>query len=197
MRQAAQFPRTVDMKVARVIATESHLSVDRVKISAMTTAKRVPSTRDPNGNPARPAAKEYGVSPQEIQFTHGEVTGDGVSPRSRNSRVVHGRGFRPRGRAGTPVLIMMHHQIGVDIVETALPWVDWTVVGLNGPASKQARLGVAPDANDRLIRATGIPGVGGKPLAEIAISRILHVQQRRDVMLAEPLRPIAPMAFRA
>jgi xanthine dehydrogenase large subunit len=85
-------------KVAQVVATEFGLSVDRVKITATTTAK-VPNTSptaassgsDLNGKAAQyaaiairermagVAAKELGVSAEEIRFANGEVSGGGVS----------------------------------------------------------------------------------------------------------------------
>ena len=82
------------MKVAQVVATEFGLSIDRVKITATSTAK-VPNTSptaassgsDLNGKAAQVAAiairermagvaaKEFGVTPEEVAFTGGMVTG--------------------------------------------------------------------------------------------------------------------------
>jgi len=84
------------MKVAQVVATEFGLSVDRVKITATSTAK-VPNTSptaassgsDLNGKAAQAAAvairermavvaaKELGVAPSDISFAGGKVGGGG------------------------------------------------------------------------------------------------------------------------
>jgi xanthine dehydrogenase accessory factor len=91
--------------------------------------------------------------------------------------------------AGTLVLVMTHdHQIDFGIVAAALTRDDFVGVGLIGSDTKRvrfarrlARLGLAPEAIGRLICPIGIPGVGGKLPAEIAISvaaQILRTQQQ-------------------
>jgi xanthine dehydrogenase accessory factor len=91
--------------------------------------------------------------------------------------------------AGTLVLVMTHdHQIDFDIVAAALPRTVFTGVGLIGSETKRARfvrrlarLGMTPEAIDRLICPIGVAGAGGKLPAEIAISvaaQILQIQQR-------------------
>ncbi len=82
------------MKVAQVVATEFGLTVDRVKITATSTAK-VPNTSptaassgsDLNGKAAQAAAvtirermagvaaREFGVTPEQVTFANGTVTG--------------------------------------------------------------------------------------------------------------------------
>jgi xanthine dehydrogenase accessory factor len=91
--------------------------------------------------------------------------------------------------AGAILLVMTHdHQVDFDIVAAALPRADFAAVGLIGSETKRvrfvrrlARVGVAPEAIDRLICPIGVPGAGGKLPAEIAISvaaQILQIQQR-------------------
>jgi xanthine dehydrogenase accessory factor len=91
--------------------------------------------------------------------------------------------------AGTLGLVMTHdHQIDFEIVLAALPRTECFGVGLIGSETKRirfvrrlARVGVSPKAIEKLICPIGMPGVGGKLPAEIAISvaaQILQIQQR-------------------
>jgi xanthine dehydrogenase accessory factor len=98
--------------------------------------------------------------------------------------------------AGTIVLVMTHdHQIDFDIVAASLPRADLGAVGLIGSATKRARFvrrltrsGITPDAIDRLICPIGIPGVGGKLPAEIAISVAAQVLQlQRQLKDTQPM----------
>ena len=90
---------------------------------------------------------------------------------------------------GALVLVMTQdHQIDFDIVAAALRRNDFIAVGLIGSETKRARFsrrlaraGVTQDAISRLICPIGLPGVGGKLPAEVAISvaaQILQIQQR-------------------
>lgn len=104
----------------------------------------------------------------------------------------------------TLALVMTHdHQIDFDIVASALPRAECIGVGLIGSDTKRvrferrlARVGVSPDAIEKLICPIGVPGAGGKLPAEIAISvaaQILQIQRRmieKDVrtMPAKPPR---------
>jgi xanthine dehydrogenase accessory factor len=87
--------------------------------------------------------------------------------------------------AGTIVLVMTHdHQIDFDIVAAALARDDFVAVGLIGSVTKRARFarrlalrGLDGAAIGRLICPIGIPGIGGKLPAEIAISVAAQVLQ--------------------
>ncbi|HEY1935462.1 MAG TPA: xanthine dehydrogenase accessory protein XdhC [Acetobacteraceae bacterium] len=87
--------------------------------------------------------------------------------------------------AGTFVLVMTHdHQIDFAITAAALARDDLAAVGLIGSATKRARfvrrfaaIGLGADAIERLICPIGLPGVGGKLPAEIAISVAAQVLQ--------------------
>jgi xanthine dehydrogenase accessory factor len=80
--------------------------------------------------------------------------------------------------AGADVLVMTHsHAIDQRIVEAALRRPDLRLVGLIGSRTKRARFlarleqrGFPPEARDRLTCPVGLPGVGGKRPAEIAIA---------------------------
>jgi xanthine dehydrogenase accessory factor len=98
---------------------------------------------------------------------------------------------------GSIVLVMTHdHQIDFDIVAAALPRTDFAAVGLIGSRTKRVRfmhrltrLGIAAD---RLICPIGVPGVGGKLPAEIAVSvaaQILQLQQRAITAKPGVVRP--------
>jgi len=110
--------------------------------------------------------------------------------------------------SGTLALVMTHdHQIDFDIVAAALPRAECISVGLIGSDTKRvrfvrrlARTGVSAAAIEKLICPIGVPGVGGKLPAEIAISvaaQILQIQQRmieKDLrtMPARPPRLVHP-----
>lgn len=87
--------------------------------------------------------------------------------------------------AGTLVLVMTHdHQIDFSIVAAALARDDFAGVGLIGSATKRARfvrrLGLQrleAAAIGRLICPIGIPGIGGKLPAEIAIAVAAQILQ--------------------
>jgi len=80
--------------------------------------------------------------------------------------------------AGADVLVMTHsHALDQRIVEAALRRTDLRLVGLIGSRTKRARFlarlehrGFPPDALARLTCPIGLPGVGGKAPAEIAIA---------------------------
>lgn len=101
--------------------------------------------------------------------------------------------------AGSIVLVMTHdHQLDFDIVAAALARADLAAVGLIGSATKRARfasrlarIGVPRAAIERLICPIGVPGVGGKRPAEIAIAvaaQVLQLQQRSEVSVRTPKR---------
>ncbi len=87
--------------------------------------------------------------------------------------------------AGAVVLIMTHdHQIDFGIVAAALTRDDFAAVGLIGSATKRARFvrrlamhGIEAAAIGRLICPIGIPGIGGKLPAEIAIAVAAQILQ--------------------
>ena len=87
--------------------------------------------------------------------------------------------------AGALVLVMTHdHQIDFGIVAAALARDDFAVVGLIGSATKRvrfgrrlARRGLDATAIGRLICPIGIPGIGGKLPAEIAIAVAAQILQ--------------------
>ncbi len=87
--------------------------------------------------------------------------------------------------AGTLVLVMTHdHQIDFSIIAAALARDDLAGVGLIGSATKRARFvrrlglqGLAAAAIGRLICPIGIPGIGGKLPAEIAIAVAAQILQ--------------------
>jgi len=80
--------------------------------------------------------------------------------------------------ANSFVLVMTHdHQIDFAITAAALARNDLAAVGLIGSATKRARFvrrlaarGLPADAIDRLVCPIGLPGIGGKLPAVIAIS---------------------------
>ena len=79
---------------------------------------------------------------------------------------------------GSFVLVMTHdHQLDFEIVAAALARPDFNGVGLIGSQTKRARfvhrlrrLGLSADCIARLLCPIGIPGVGGKLPAEIAVA---------------------------
>jgi xanthine dehydrogenase accessory factor len=80
--------------------------------------------------------------------------------------------------AGALVLIMTHsHQLDLQLVEAALKREDLAYVGVIGSATKRARFiqqlrrrGLSQQQIDRLTCPIGLPGIGGKHPAEIAVS---------------------------
>jgi xanthine dehydrogenase accessory factor len=80
--------------------------------------------------------------------------------------------------AGADVLVMTHsHDLDQRIVEAALRRPELRLVGLIGSRTKRARFlarlehrGFPPEARARLTCPVGVPGVGGKRPAEIAIA---------------------------
>lgn len=87
--------------------------------------------------------------------------------------------------AGVLVLVMTHdHQIDFGIVAAALARDDLAAVGLIGSATKRARFlrrlalrGLDKTAIGRLICPIGVPGIGGKLPAEIAIAVAAQILQ--------------------
>ncbi len=100
---------------------------------------------------------------------------------------------------GSYVLILTHdHALDFDLAAQALPQFRLPFVGVIGSETKRARFvsrlaraGLAPDAIKRLVCPIGLPGTGGKPPAEIAVSVAAQLlQQRNCVSIPAP----APMA---
>jgi xanthine dehydrogenase accessory factor len=85
----------------------------------------------------------------------------------------------------TLLLVMTHdHQLDFAIVAAALRRDDLRAVGLIGSATKRVRFarrlaadGIAPAAITRLICPIGLPGIGGKLPAEIAVAVAAQVLQ--------------------
>jgi len=96
-------------------------------------------------------------------------------------------GLRPQSF----VLVMTHdHQLDFDIVAAALARTDLGPVGLIGSDTKRARFASRLRAKgldpNRLICPIGLPGVGGKLAAEIAISVVAQLLQLRDNQTVSP-----------
>jgi xanthine dehydrogenase accessory factor len=88
---------------------------------------------------------------------------------------------------GAVVLVMTHdHGLDLRIVTAALAREDLAAVGLIGSETKRARFvrrlqqsGLSPEAVSRLICPIGLPGIGGKLPAEIAVAvaaQLLHMR---------------------
>lgn len=99
--------------------------------------------------------------------------------------------------AGAAVLIMTHsHQLDLQLVEAALKRGDLSYVGVIGSATKRARFiqqlrrrGLSQGEIDRLTCPIGLPGIGGKHPAEIAISvaaQLIALPDARERQWAEP-----------
>ena len=92
--------------------------------------------------------------------------------------------------AGTFVLVMTHdHALDFELVRQALPRADLPFVGVIGSDTKRARFvsrlakaGVAGEAIGRLACPIGLPGIGGKAPAEIAISVAAQLMQLRKAV---------------
>jgi xanthine dehydrogenase accessory factor len=104
--------------------------------------------------------------------------------------------------AGADVLIMTHsHALDQRVVEAALRREDLRLVGLIGSRTKRARClarlehrGFSPEARARLTCPIGLPGVGGKRPAEIAISVAAWLLQVEGTSLAQAASPAAAKA---
>ncbi len=88
-------------------------------------------------------------------------------------------------RPGSHAVVMTHdHQLDFEIVATLLARGDLASVGLIGSQTKRARFASRLRARGldpaRLICPIGVPGVGGKLAAEIAISVVAQLLQGRD-----------------
>ena len=96
--------------------------------------------------------------------------------------------------AGTRLLVMTHdHQRDFDIVSAALARGDAIDVGLIGSATKRARfagrlrrLGFDDVAIGRLRCPIGIPGIGSKLPAAIAVSIAAELLREADRVAREP-----------
>jgi xanthine dehydrogenase accessory factor len=94
--------------------------------------------------------------------------------------------------AGSDVLVMTHsHQLDFQVVEAALRRGDLGYVGLIGSGTKRARFlsrlasrGRSEEEIARLTCPIGIPAVGGKHPAEIAIAVAAQLLQRRSASAA-------------
>ncbi|MDZ7810225.1 MAG: xanthine dehydrogenase accessory protein XdhC [Arhodomonas sp.] len=89
---------------------------------------------------------------------------------------------------GAFVIAMTHsHDMDLDIVEAALRSGRFPFVGTIGSKTKRGRFrhrlaerGLAPEVVDRLVIPIGVPGVGGKRPAEIAVAVAAQLLQQRD-----------------
>ena len=94
---------------------------------------------------------------------------------------------------GSLVLVMTHdHQLDFGIVAVALARDDLLGVGLIGSATKRARFasrlrrhGMTAARIDRLICPIGLPGIGSKLPAEIAVSVAAQILLLRDQMVGQ------------
>jgi xanthine dehydrogenase accessory factor len=99
--------------------------------------------------------------------------------------------------SGTAVLIMTHsHQLDLQLVEAALKRGDLSYVGVIGSATKRARFiqqlrrrGLSQGEIDRLTCPIGLPGIGGKHPAEIAISVAAQLIALPDVGVRQWAEP--------
>jgi xanthine dehydrogenase accessory factor len=104
--------------------------------------------------------------------------------------------------AGADLLVMTHsHALDQRIVEAALRRPDLRLVGLIGSSTKRARClarlehrGVPPEVRARLTCPIGLPGVGGKQPAEIAIAVAAQLLQLEAASLSQMARPAAAKA---
>ena len=104
--------------------------------------------------------------------------------------------------AGADVLVMTHsHALDLRIVAAALGRPDLRLVGLIGSRTKRARFlarlehrGVPPAALARLTCPIGLPGVGGKRPAEIAIAVAAQLLQLEGASVAQATSPAAAKA---
>jgi xanthine dehydrogenase accessory factor len=101
--------------------------------------------------------------------------------------------------AGADLLVMTHsHARDQQIVEAALRRSDLRLVGLIGSRTKRARFlsrlahrGYPPEAVARLTCPIGLPGVGGKRPAEIAIAVAAQLLQLEAASTAQTSSPAA------
>jgi xanthine dehydrogenase accessory factor len=104
--------------------------------------------------------------------------------------------------AGADVLVMTHsHALDQRIVEAALRRPDLRLVGLIGSQTKRARFlarlehrGFGPEARARLTCPIGLPGVGGKRPAEIAVAVAAQLLQLEAASAAQASSPAAAKA---
>lgn len=102
--------------------------------------------------------------------------------------------------AGADVLVMTHsHQLDYQVVEAALRRGDFPYVGLIGSRTKRARFvarlasrGLPEERIASLTCPIGLPGVGGKFPAEIAIAVAAQLLQLRSVVSPLALASVAP-----
>jgi xanthine dehydrogenase accessory factor len=106
---------------------------------------------------------------------------------------------------GADVLVMTHsHALDQRIVEAALSRSDLRLVGLIGSQTKRARFlsrlehrGFGPEARARLTCPIGLPGVGGKRPAEIAVAvaaQLLQLEAASAAQASSPATAKAPPA---
>jgi len=104
--------------------------------------------------------------------------------------------------AGADLLVMTHsHALDQRIVEAALRRPDLRLVGLIGSRTKRARFlsrlehrGFPPEALARLTCPIGLPGVGGKRPAEIAIAVAAQLLQLEAASASQVARPASAKA---
>lgn len=104
--------------------------------------------------------------------------------------------------AGADLLVMTHsHPLDLRIVEAALRRTDLRLVGLIGSTTKRARFlarlahrGFPPEAVARLTCPVGLPGVGGKRPAEIAIAVAAQLLQLEAASASQTTSPAAAKA---
>jgi len=100
---------------------------------------------------------------------------------------------------GCFVLVMTHsHPLDQRILEAALRREDFRYIGLIGSATKRARFlkrlaarGLSEAELARLTCPVGLPGIGGKQPAEIAVAIAAQLLQLRDVEAARLPPPLA------
>lgn len=102
--------------------------------------------------------------------------------------------------AGACCVVLTHsHALDYELVEHALARDDLAYVGMIGSTPKRNRLvkylrdeGVSEDRIDRLICPIGVPGIGGKHPATIAIAVAAQLLQRRETPTGAAPRPGGP-----
>ncbi len=106
--------------------------------------------------------------------------------------------------AGTDVLVMTHsHAMDLEVIDAVLRRADLPFAGLIGSLTKRARFvarlrsrGRTDEELGRLTCPIGLPGIGGKLPAEIAIATVAQLLQLRTaaVLPAGERAPLAPLA---
>jgi xanthine dehydrogenase accessory factor len=126
---------------------------------------------------------------------------DDAFPEPLGAQVLQIRAEHPEARVaslppGAMALVMTHdHALDYRIIRACLARADLPFVGLIGSQTKaarfRARLRRDGQPAERLACPIGLPGIGGKLPAEIAIATVAQVLQLRDAAALRPALPVA------